>query len=133
VRVLVTGGRTFTERDWLWAGLDLLHSMDPITEVIEGGATGADVRAQEWAHRREVHCTTVPAQWEKYGRGAGHIRNSEMARLGPDVVLACPGGPGTAGMIKIAKAQGLKVISLEKMPIAKGPESRQHDLRALAG
>lgn len=119
MKVLVTGGRTFTDRNWLWAGLDLLHSMSPVTEIIEGGATGADVRAQEWAHRRELRCTTVPAQWEKHGRGAGHIRNSEMAQLEPDIVLACPGGDGTESMVKIAKAKGLKVIFLEKMPVAR--------------
>ena len=45
MRVLVTGGRTFQDRDWLWAGLDLLHSKRAITEIIEGGATGADVPA----------------------------------------------------------------------------------------
>lgn len=117
MRVLVTGGRTFQDRDWLWAALDLLHGMSPITEIIEGGAAGADNRAQEWAFRREVRCTTVPAQWEKHGRSAGYIRNSEMAKLNPGIVLACPGGKGTANMVKVAVDAGLNVIFLEKMPV----------------
>jgi hypothetical protein len=130
--VLVTGGRTFNDRPWLWAGLDLLHGMQPITEIIEGGAPGADVRAAEWCQRRlGKEPTTVEAEWEKYSAGlkagqknpAGAIRNREMAKLNPDVVLACPGGPGTADMVKVAKAHRLKVIFLEKMPVARSEKS----------
>jgi hypothetical protein len=131
MRVLVTGGRTFADTAWLHAGLDLLNSMTPITEIIEGGATGADVRAGEWACRKEIKCTVVPAQWELHSKGlkagqknpAGAIRNTEMAKMKPDVVLTCPGGPGTAHMVEVAKAYGLRVIFLEKMPILKGPAS----------
>lgn len=123
MRVLVTGGRTFHDREWLWAGLDLIHKhpqMGPITEIIEGGAPGADCRAGEWAYSREIKCTVMPAQWEKHGRSAGYIRNSEMAKLMPDVVLACPGGKGTANMVEVAQAHKLKVIRLEKMPVVRG-------------
>lgn len=125
MRVLVTGGRTFKDRAWLWAGLDLLHSKASITEIIEGGAYGADTLAYEWAYSREVKCTVVPAQWERYSAGlkhgqknpAGAIRNVEMVKMGPDVVLACPGGRGTQHMVDTAKAHGLRVIQLEKMPV----------------
>lgn len=128
MRVLITGGRTFTDRDWLWAGLDLIHShpqMGPITEIIEGGATGADNRAQEWAHHREIRCVTCPAQWEKHGRSAGYIRNSEMAKMGPDLVLACPGGKGTANMVAVAEASKIRVVRLEKMPVLRGRPSTE--------
>lgn len=130
MRVLVTGGRTFRDSQWLWSGLDMIHrhaQLGPITEIIEGGATGADNRAQEWAFRNEIRCITVPAQWERYSAGlkagqanpAGAIRNVEMARLTPDLVLACPGGAGTAHMVATAKAHGLKVVFLEKMPVSR--------------
>lgn len=121
MRVLVTGGRVFQDRDWLWAGLDLLHSYAPgISEIIEGGAPGADVRAQEWARHRGVRCTTMHADWDKHGRSAGFIRNIEMARLMPAIVLACPGGKGTAHMVETARAHNLKVVFLERMPVVKG-------------
>jgi hypothetical protein len=127
MRVLVTGGRAFTtfeERMWLYDGLNLLHAKAGVTEIIEGGAKGADLAAKNWALWRKgcgdrITLTTVNADWERFGRGAGHIRNAEMAKLRPDVVLACPGGTGTASMIEIAKAHGLKVIYLEKMPVLK--------------
>lgn len=130
MRVLVTGGREFRDREWLYAALELLHSMDPITELIEGGANGADCLAANWATGKPglVH-TMVPAEWERYGdrlkmgqkNPAGAIRNVVMAKMRPDVVLACPGGRGTQHMVDTARAHGLRVIFLEKMPVAKGP------------
>lgn len=125
MRVLVTGGRDFSsfdERMWLYAGLNLLHSMQPIVELIEGGANGADLAAKNWALWRKgcgdpITLTTVKAEWERHGPAAGPIRNVEMAKLKPDTVLACPGGGGTAHMVSVAKVHGLRVIYLEKMPV----------------
>lgn len=130
MRVCVTGGRTFTDTAWLHAALDLIHSKQPITEIIEGGAPGADVRAGEWGRRRNVKVTVVPAEWEKHSAGlkygqknpAGVLRNLQMAKMRPDVVLACPGSTGTANMVDTSKKLGLRVIYLEKMPILKTPE-----------
>jgi hypothetical protein len=137
MRVLVTGGRDFTsyeQRMWLYAGLNLLHSKAAITEIIEGGARGADFAAKNWALWRKgcgdrITLTTVDAEWERYSVGlkhghknpAGIIRNNEMAKLRPDVVLACPGGPGTAHMVNTARRAGLRVIFLERMPVQKSP------------
>lgn len=138
MRVCVTGGRDFTSyeaRMWLYAALSLLHQMSGgITEIIEGGARGADLAAKNWCKWRqacgdEIELTTVKADWEKYSvslkhgqkNPAGVIRNNEMVKLRPDVVLAAPGGNGTAHMVETSKKAGLKVIFLEKMPVAKGP------------
>lgn len=133
MRVLVTGGRTYTSyehRMWLYEGLKLLDSLDKITEIIEGGANGFDLHARNWAHWQQacgnpVKLTEMRAEWERYSDGlkdgqknpAGAIRNAEMAKLRPDVVLACPGGVGTANMVRTALASGLKVVMLERMPI----------------
>jgi hypothetical protein len=119
MRVCVTGGRTFTDRTWLWAGLEYLHNIYPITEIIEGGQTGADVRAREWAKYRGIKCTTVEADWNKYDRAAGPIRNAQMADMRPDVVLAAPGKVGTANMIEAARTRGLNVVMLERMPVVR--------------
>lgn len=125
MKVLVTGGRDFRDRAWLYAGLDLLHSTHPITELIEGGASGADCLAANWAiwrgHRAagapSIKHTKVAAEWGSHGKSAGAIRNGEMAKMDPDVVLACPGGKGTQHMVDTARARGLRVVYLEKMPV----------------
>jgi hypothetical protein len=119
MRVLVTGGALFRDKSWLWAGLDLLHSMSPITFLIEGGAPGADVIAYEWREARGVDGHTEFAEWERFGKAAGPIRNERMAEMKPDLVLAAPGRKGTANMICTAGRYGLRVILLEKMPVLK--------------
>jgi len=43
-------------------------------------------------------------------RRAGPERNAAMLGLGPDLVVAFPGGSGTAGMVRLAKAAGVEVI-----------------------
>lgn len=124
MKVLVTGGRDFDDRAALWAGLDRLYELKPLTELIEGGAHGADRVAAEWvdwinlsAGREVVKHTTVDADWAQHGKSAGYIRNTKMADLRPDLVLAAPGGKGTTMMISIAHARGIHVIYLAKMGV----------------
>lgn len=113
MRVLVCGGRDFGDKDRAYAFLDLLCEKEPISTVIHGGASGADYIAHQWAEDRGVNCTEYPADWNRYGRAAGPIRNQQMVDDGrPDVVVAFPGGSGTADMVRRAEAAGIKVIRL---------------------
>ena len=55
----------------------------------------------------------VPAEWALHGKKAGYLRNEKMLRMGkPDLVVAFPGGVGTAMMVDLAKKKGLRVIDL---------------------
>ena len=120
MKVLVCGGRTFRDREWLYNGLELLHSsIGGITELIEGGASGADCLAANWAIWKGIKHTRVPADWELHGRKAGALRNVQMAELDPDLVLAAPGGAGTQHMIVTAQKRGIQVALLERMPLRK--------------
>lgn len=113
MRVLVCGGRDYGNRDRVF---EVLSSLDPFpTFVIEGGADGADAWAWQWAKRNlPADCRMqVNADWSRYGRGAGHIRNQQMLDEGkPDVVIAFPGGKGTADMVKRARFAGVEVIEV---------------------
>lgn len=88
------------------------------TTIIHGGAEGADKWADEWAVvnwcQFEVFEVT-PEEWKRLGKKAGPLRNQRMLREGrPEVVLAFPtGGPGTANMMMLARAQGLPVIEVD--------------------
>jgi hypothetical protein len=78
--------------------------------IIHGEAKGADSLAKDWAKSRNIEQIGFPAQWDKYGKSAGFFRNTEMLKVGkPDIVVAFPGGPGTAMMCKIAEAEGVEV------------------------
>lgn len=111
MRLLVCGGRDFTDRDWLYSVLD---DIKPAV-VIHGAAPGADTLAGDWAKERGVPVEAYPADWDKHGRAAGPIRNSRMLREGkPDLVLAFPGGRGTANMVKQAGQAGVGVMKAER-------------------
>jgi hypothetical protein len=113
MRVLVCGGRDFAGRNLLAATLDQLHAGNGFSLVIAGGARGADTLAQEWAEARGIPCTVYRADWEGLGRKAGPIRNERMLAEGkPELVVAFPGGRGTAHMVRIAREAGVEVIEV---------------------
>lgn len=111
-RVLIFGGRDCVEADverWLDETAD--HALGPISCVIHGGARGADRAAGRWAKRRRFKVEEYKADWKRYGKSAGPIRNAQMLREGkPDVGLAFPGGNGTADMTDKLRAAGVPVI-----------------------
>ncbi len=106
IRLLVCGGRTYDDKAQLFADLDAIHANPGIALIITGGANGADKLAEKWAADRDVPLSVYPADWSK-GLFAGPARNQKMVDFGrPDLVLACPGGNGTADMIaKSCKAR----------------------------
>lgn len=108
-RVLVCGGRDFSARDWLY---DVLDRLSPQSAwIIAGDANGADRLAFEWAFDRRVNYQGYPARWDLHGRKAGPLRNQQMIDEGkPDLVVAFPGGRGTADMVRRAEKAGLTVI-----------------------
>lgn len=114
MRVLVCGGRAYEEREHLFVTLDRLHRARGITLVIAGGARGADTLAEEWAKDRSVPHQIFHAEWDTLGRPAGPIRNQRMLDEGkPDLVVAFPGGKGTADMVRRAYEAGVRVMEVE--------------------
>jgi hypothetical protein len=108
-RVLVCGGRNYDDKGRLYIALDRLFPSP--TLIIHGGANGADALAGQWCVDRDVACAPYYAAWETYGAGAGPMRNQRMLDEGkPHLVLAFPGGRGTADMVRRAKAAGVRVI-----------------------
>lgn len=112
VRVLVCGGRNYYDYQRLCAVLDAQHANEPITTLIDGGARGADYLAGQWADSRGVDRVTYWANWNGgiNKRAAGPIRNSRMLLEGrPSLVIAFPGGSGTADMVSRAERKGVPV------------------------
>ncbi len=112
-RVLVCGGRNFSDRIGAYRELDRLHSELGFEVLIEGDARGADRIAGYWARCKRLDNLKFRADWRKHGRAAGAIRNQRMLDEGrPDLVIAFPGGHGTQDMKRRAKDAGLPVIEL---------------------
>ena len=116
IRVLVCGGRDFKDQDKLFRVLDKIDNEEPyITAIINGMAKGADKMSSYWAQAcsDSIAIEEYPAQWRVYGKSAGYKRNTQMLVEGkPDLVVAFPGGKGTAMMIKIARDAGVEVLEV---------------------
>lgn len=109
MRVLVCGGRDYRDARHLYRVLDRLSPKPSI--IIHGDYSGADELAKKWARLRGVGDAPFPANWAKHGRAAGPLRNQQMIDEGvPDLVVAFPGGTGTADMVRRAKVCGIKVV-----------------------
>lgn len=113
MRVLVCGGRDFANEMLVTEALDNLHAhCGGVSVLIHGAATGADTFAAIWACHgqlaEKIKTLGFPANWKKYGKRAGPIRNERMLKEGkPDRLVAFPGGKGTDHMIAIAEAAGV--------------------------
>lgn len=113
LRVLVCGGRDYTDREFVFETLYALaralrlEGQGGIARIIEGGASGADTFAREWAREIGTGRTTyyvTPAMWREHCKRAGCLRNRRMLVEGkPDLVVAFPGGAGTTMMVKLAR------------------------------
>lgn len=112
MRVLVCGGRNYGNVTRVAQELAALHGEIPhdCMLVIQGGATGADRIARVWCEHNFVQYANYAADWNAHGKAAGPMRNQRMLDHGkPDIVLAFPGGRGTADMVRRAKAAGVPV------------------------
>ena len=115
MRALICGGRDFLDFAWMSEVLSLFEDNkgEKITEVIHGAARGADTLAGEWAKENNIPVRAFPANWDELGRAAGAIRNAQMLAEGkPDVVIAFPGGVGTADMCTKARMAGITVVRM---------------------
>lgn len=120
-RVLACGGRSYRNCEAVKFFLD---SFQPMSVLIEGGASGADTLARLWAEWNGVPVVTVEAEWTRLGRGAGPIRNQRMIdEQYPDLVVAFPGDSGTADMVSRALRAGIEVFEAPRMP--GDPEKRR--------
>lgn len=114
LRVLVCGGRDFDDRELMERVLTRIDAEHPISVIIEGGGRGADHLAFSIASvGNRWGTSTYDADWETHGRAAGPMRNQRMLDEGkPDLVVAFPGGRGTANMVKLALKAGVRVIEV---------------------
>lgn len=107
MKLIIAGGRDYYfDHDDL---AKLLPLVDRVTEVVCGGATGADACGKTWGEAHGIPVKPFLPDWKKHGRAAGPIRNREMAEYA-DAVALFPGGRGTASMFSEAKRVGIKIF-----------------------
>ena len=122
-RIIIAGSRFFFDYDKMLntlndLGIHIINTIDPV-EIVSGHAQGADALGEKFAKDYGYPLKTFPAEWEKYGKAAGPIRNEKMAKYASEadrgMLIAFPMGEsrGTHNMIELAKQYGLEVEVVE--------------------
>ncbi len=101
--VCISGSRTID-----YINLDLFIDPDHVGCIVSGGANGVDTLAEHWAKRHHIEYVAYLAQWEKFGKRAGILRNHEMIEF-CDVLIAFWDGlsKGTLDTINYAHELGV--------------------------
>lgn len=112
MKVIVAGGRDFDNYNLLEEKINEINI--PITEIVSGGARGADHLGEIYASRHNIPLKFFPANWNQYGKSAGIIRNREMAEYADYLVAFWDNySHGTKNMIdtmKLLNKKGTVII-----------------------
>jgi hypothetical protein len=109
MRTIIAGSRTLDDPEPLLLALD--NCPWEITTIISGKAKGADTIGEAYAEAFGLSVLGFPADWDKYGKKAGHIRNEEMAKVAQACIVIWDGtSPGSKNMISLAKTYGLPLM-----------------------
>lgn len=111
--VIIAGGRDFNDYELLKSKcLSLLRNkMDECdVQIVCGCARGADTLGKQFAEEFGLKVLEYPADWDKYGKKAGYLRNEEMAKVGNALIVFWNGkSKGTGHMIDLAKKYKLDI------------------------
>jgi hypothetical protein len=118
IRLLIAGSRNFNDYGRLETECkDFIRTFAPIQPtdicIISGTANGADKLGEKFANEFGFHVERFPANWDLYGKAAGHIRNEQMAFVANHAIIFWDGqSKGTANMIGLCEKYNinLKVI-----------------------
>lgn len=111
--VLVCGGRDYNNYPQVEIILNQINEDTGIQRIVNGDARGADRLSTAWASARDIDIAKYPADWDKHGRAAGPIRNQQMLSAEDiDLVVAFPGGAGTADMVRRSRKAGIEVMEI---------------------
>ena len=128
-RVIIAGSRLIEDPEVVERAINESELEPQIHEVVSGGAPGIDTLGERWAKRNLIPVKRFPADWNKFGKAAGPMRNRQMAQYA-HYLIAIPnplGSKGTDNMIEEARKQGLKVFVLyvKDKPKTKRDRSRK--------
>ena len=97
MKTIIAGGRDFHDYEFLKAHVD----PNGVTEIVSGTAPGADTLGERFAFENNIPVTRFLADWDKYGKSAGPIRNRQMAKYGDQLIAFWDGkSRGTKNMIE---------------------------------
>lgn len=112
MKTIIAGGRDVTDYGVVEDAVAAAQEKGfVITEVVSGGASGVDYLGEVYARNHNLPIRRFKADWDRYKKAAGPIRNQEMAVYGESLIAIWDGiSRGTKNMIEEANKRGLKVF-----------------------
>lgn len=100
MKVVIAGSRSITDKYYKQLLTAIEYSKFEITEVVSGCAIGVDKMGEKYARCNDISVKQMPADWNKYGKSAGPIRNKQMADYTDAAIILWDGkSAGTSNMI----------------------------------
>jgi hypothetical protein len=101
VKLIIAGSRSITSPKIVREAILQSGWQNEITEVVSDCAHGVDKLGEMWAENNNIPVKRFPANWEKYGRKAGSLRNKQMSEYGDRLIAIWNGNStGTIDMVK---------------------------------
>lgn len=111
MRILITGSRTWVDEERIRTIFEGFGFNPAATTLVSGGCPqGADMMCENIALDLGWHVELHHADWERYGKRAGFIRNAEMVNLGADMCVAfiMDHSKGATMTVNLAEKAGIK-------------------------
>lgn len=116
MKVIIAGSRTIDGEDAYIELLRLVNvglkewGMHSLTEIVTGGARGADALGKRFAREFGIAHKEFPADWDTHGKSAGYKRNVQMADYADALLLLWDGkSKGSAMMKDIAEKRSMLI------------------------
>lgn len=114
MKLIIAGTRSFNDYQLLENSIIpmFLHisHLEDIEEVVSGCCSGADQLGEKWGKALYKKITRFPADWKKYGKAAGPIRNRQMAEYADQAIVFWDGSSkGALNMIQTMRELGKPV------------------------
>lgn len=111
MRLIIAGSRSITDIEHVQQVMRFAVSAGCcLIEVVSGCAPGVDQLGEQWAAQNGIPVRQFPADWARYPRRAGRMRNAEMANYADALVAIWDGASsGTRHMVQTMQALGKPV------------------------
>lgn len=112
MKLIIAGSRTIQVAPFEMRAILKHYGLSP-TEIVSGTANGVDKCGEKFAKEAGITLIQFPADWDRFGKSAGHKRNAQMAEYGDCLLLIWDGqSKGSAGMKSIMERMKKPIIEL---------------------
>ena len=111
MKVIIAGSRTITAYSLVESAVARWKNYGlTIEEIVCGEAKGIDLLGRHYGEQNGIPIKSFPADWDKHGKKAGYLRNSQMVEYADGLIAITTGSPGTQHTIELAKEKGIPLL-----------------------